>query len=68
MGLDGDHRVARRQTLIVEVIDQLVEGLEARAARGAVLEEEERPMARLGEQGLELVDVLQMREVWMHPG
>ena len=33
-----------------------------------VAEEEERPMARFGEQGLELVEVLKMGEVWMHPG
>ena len=68
MRLHGDHRVARRQALIVEVIDQLVERLEARAARDAVLEEEQRPIARLGQQRVELVDALQMREVWMHPG
>lgn len=66
MRLHGDHRVACRQSFVVEVVDQLVEGLEARAARDAVLEQKQGPMARLDQQRVELVDVLKMCEVWMH--
>ena len=67
MRLHRDHRVAGRQTLVVQVVDQFVEGLEARAARRAVLEQEQRSMARFGQQRVELVDVLKMRQLWMHP-
>ena len=66
MRLHRDHRVAGRQTLVVQVVDQLVERLEARAARRAVFEQEQRPMARFGQQHVELVEVLKMCQFWMH--
>src|SRR5262245_46566406 len=65
--LDGHDRVPCVELVFVQVIDQLVERLGARAARQAVLEEEQRPVSCLGQQPIEVFEMLRPGDVWMHP-
>ena len=67
MRLHRDHRVTDRfEALGVEMIDQLIQRFSADAARVAVLEEQQRPLMGFGEKLVQLVDMLQGSQVWMH--
>jgi len=49
----------------VEVFDELIERLGAHSARKAVFEEKQRPGMTLGQDAVEIGDVVQGRQIWV---